>query len=69
MQLIQQLYVLQIVYAPAIDRLLKNVQSKDVTVHKLKDAMHDLLLTPQEQEVSELYIKWMLDHSSDRSSL
>ncbi|KAK9807159.1 hypothetical protein WJX73_002203 [Symbiochloris irregularis] len=40
----------KIVYAPAIERLLKNVQSKDVTVHRLKDAMHDLLLTPEEQE-------------------
>lgn len=54
---------MQVVYAPAIDRLLKNVQSKDVTVHKLKDAMHDLLLAPEEKEVSELYIKWINEHS------
>ena len=53
----------QVVYAPAIERMLKSVQSTDVTVHRLPHAMHDLLLGPEEPEVTKLFIDWIEQHT------
>ena len=52
----------QVVYAPAIERMLKNVQSTDVKVNRAADAMHDLLLGPEEPEVSQDIIGWIQAH-------
>ena len=51
------------VFAPAIERLLKNVKSKDVTVKRHPDAMHDLMLSPEEPLVSQDIIDWITAHS------
>lgn len=53
----------KVVYAPAIERLLGHVQSKDVKVNRHQHAMHDLLLGPEEPEISQDIISWILAHA------
>ena len=54
---------MKIVYAPAIERMLKSAQSTDTSVNRLPDAMHDLLLGQEEPQISKEIIAWVTAHS------
>lgn len=52
----------QIISVPAIRRFLKNVQSKDVTVHWVEGGFHELLMGPWQKEASSTILEWLQMH-------
>lgn len=52
----------QIVSVPAMDKFLKDVQSKDVTVHWVENGFHELFLGPFQVEARNVTKDWLQMH-------
>ena len=56
------LSAMQIVSVPAIQRFLKDVQSKDQTVHWVEGGFHELFLGPWQAESLTAVMDWLQTH-------
>ncbi len=53
---------MQIVSVPAIQQFLKDVQSKDLTVHWVEGGFHELFLGPWRAESLTAVMEWLQMH-------
>ncbi len=53
---------MQIVSVPAIQQFLKDVQSKDLTVHWVEGGFHELFLGPWQAESLTVVMDWLQTH-------
>lgn len=52
----------QVISVPAIDKFVKDVQSKDLTAHWVDSGFHELLLGPSQTETSNACLDWFSKH-------
>ena len=56
------LQIVQIVSVSALHRFLRDVQSKDKTVHWVENGFHELLLGPYKVEACNVASQWLQAH-------
>lgn len=52
----------QIVSVSALHRFLRDVQSKDVTIHWVENGFHELFLGPHQKEACTVASQWLQAH-------